>query len=52
MGSRGVSGASKSSQEVLVAASCEILGALRGDLGAVIPARAVSSRKSRPDLAA
>ena len=37
---------------MLVAASGGLLGALRGDLGDVIPGGAVASRRSRPDLAA
>ena len=32
--------------------TCELLRALRGDLGDVIPGGAVASRRSRPDLAA
>ena len=37
---------------MLVVASGGLLGALRGDLGDVIPGGAVASRRSRPDLAA
>ena len=37
---------------MLVVGSCWLLGALRGDLGDVIPGGAVASRRSRPDLAA
>ena len=37
---------------MLVVGSCGLLGALRGDLGDVIPGGAVASRRSRPDLPA
>ena len=37
---------------MLVVASGGLLGALRGDLGDVLPGGAVASRRSRPDLAA
>ena len=37
---------------MLVMGSCGLLGALRGDLGDVIPGGAVASRRSRPVLPA
>ena len=52
LGSRGLSGTLRHSQEVLVVAPNVFLGALRGDHGDVNPGGAVVSRGAHPVLAA